>query len=152
MKKENTTIKTEKYHIDIEFEGERLVDDVTIVERLKGKQFLVHSPKLMADIIVHYDELKQEGVNFKTLHIGLGCDDETFQLINEEGEEIALIKSYPLQANAKLICDAVNNYQSLVDALLKAKTDIYNIANGINGKRYVIDMISDIDAVINKQK
>jgi len=43
----------------------------------------------------------------------------------------------------------LDSNRELLDALLKAKTDIYNIANGINGKRYVIDMIGDIDKVTN---
>jgi len=50
----------QSYHIDIEFEGERLVDDVTIIEspQKTDKKVLVNSPSLQANILVNKSELK----------------------------------------------------------------------------------------------
>ena len=49
-----------KFHIDVDFEGERLVDDVTVFETPTKfqKKVLVESPRLRANIIIFKKELK----------------------------------------------------------------------------------------------
>lgn len=56
-------VKGQKYHIDVDFEGERLVDDVVVLEtpQKNEKKVLVHSPKLLADIRVNRNELFAKG-------------------------------------------------------------------------------------------
>jgi len=48
------------YHVDVDFEGERLVDDVSLLEDAdkRRRKVLVHSPKLRADILVFKRDLK----------------------------------------------------------------------------------------------
>ena len=50
-----------KYHIDTDFENERLVDNVTILEcpGKNQKKVLVHSPALRADILVSKKDLME---------------------------------------------------------------------------------------------
>ena len=49
----------QKYHIDTDFEHERLVDNVTVLEcpRKNQKKVLVHSPVLRADILISKKDL-----------------------------------------------------------------------------------------------
>ena len=49
-----------KYHYDDEFEGERLVDDVTLLEKPKRgeRKVLVYSPHLRANILLWKNRLK----------------------------------------------------------------------------------------------
>lgn len=53
--------------------------------------------------------------NFETLHIGLCSNDEDLQLINELGEHILTIESYPLKENAETIMKVVNERKALLD-------------------------------------
>lgn len=75
--------------------------------------------------------LHTQGANFETLRIGLATDDEDCQLINELGEEILIIKSYPLKENAETIMRAVNERKALLDShrelleSLKELTSLY---------------------------
>lgn len=56
--------ENDKYHIDTDrvsqYEGERVVDNVTIVEAptKHQKKVLVHSPKLQANVLVFKTDLK----------------------------------------------------------------------------------------------
>ena len=50
------------YHIDTDFEGERLVDNVTILEKPKkhAKKVFVYSPHLRANIYVRIADLSHK--------------------------------------------------------------------------------------------
>jgi hypothetical protein len=48
----------QKFHVDTDFEGERLVDDIVVEESRKGKEVLVYSPRLRAYIFLPKKELK----------------------------------------------------------------------------------------------
>lgn len=50
------------YHYDDEFEGERLVDDVKLLENIKtkSKKILVYSPKLRSNIRIYKSKIKDE--------------------------------------------------------------------------------------------
>jgi hypothetical protein len=48
-----------KYHIDLEFEGERLVDNVEVLQEITKISVMVYSPKLGANIIIKKKELKE---------------------------------------------------------------------------------------------
>lgn len=107
-------------------------EPVTVVKELPENYYLVRN-KDGTEWQVGEEEIKPtEGKplpSFKTLHIGLATDDEDCQLINELGEEILIIKSYPLKENAELIIKAVNERQALLDSrqeLAKALQDIKN--------------------------
>jgi hypothetical protein len=56
--------------------------------------------------------------SFETLHIGLDSPEngERWQIINQDGEHILYIESYPLRENAIAICQAVNERQKLLDS------------------------------------
>jgi hypothetical protein len=49
-----------KFHIDVEFEGRRLVDDVNVHEKPKptDKKVLVYSPQLRSNILINKKDLK----------------------------------------------------------------------------------------------
>jgi hypothetical protein len=55
--------QNQKYHIDTDrvsqYEGERIVDDVYVLETPKkyAKKVLVHSPKLQATVLVYRKDL-----------------------------------------------------------------------------------------------
>lgn len=55
-------MKKKIYHYDDEFEGERLVDNVELLEdiKTKSKKILVYSPKLRSNIRVYKNRLKGE--------------------------------------------------------------------------------------------
>ena len=46
------------YHIDVDFEGERLVDDVKLIEKINQRSVMIFSPRLRANIIINKKELK----------------------------------------------------------------------------------------------
>lgn len=47
-----------EYHIDCEFEGERLVDDVQLMKDVNKGKVICYSPKLRAIIIINKKELR----------------------------------------------------------------------------------------------
>lgn len=53
-------VKGQVYHIDIEFEGERLVDDVKIYFDIVPRSWyvVVYSPKLLCNILIKKKDLK----------------------------------------------------------------------------------------------
>ncbi len=79
--------------------------------------------------------------NFKTLHVGLDSpeDGERWQIINQDGEHILYIESYPLRENAIAICQAVNERQKLLDSnreLLDALKDAMDCPDMIAPGRF----------------
>lgn len=52
-----------KIHIDLDFEGKRLVDDVEIIEEINKKEIMVYSPKLRSNIIIN--KFKEDQTNGK---------------------------------------------------------------------------------------
>jgi hypothetical protein len=53
-------VNGQTYHIDIEFEGERLVDDVKIIFDIIPRSWyiVVYSPKLLSNISIKKKDLK----------------------------------------------------------------------------------------------
>ena len=58
--KESNIYKIDSHRVS-QYENERIVDTVTVIETPKkgAKKVLVHSPKLMANILVYRKDLKE---------------------------------------------------------------------------------------------
>lgn len=128
----------DKFHIDMPFENERLVDNVEIIkepEKHTG-DIMVYSPYLKANIFVPVKELKQTHDSKEGLHTQgewkfdgiecILCNDEVIADIrpcNHDGEEVEKqvfnrSKGEAI-ANAEIICKAVNERQALLDMIGK---------------------------------
>jgi hypothetical protein len=146
----------QKYHIDMEFEGERLVDDVTVIEEPgKSKKVLVESPRLMANILIPLKELKplssrevlQDEPSKGKWSLTDGNNDDYYDIDSEDGRVCSVYIGHEAppqnKANAELIVKAVNNYQSLVDrvAFDEQKTISFNtqIAKLIEKNNSLVD-------------